>query len=64
MAKNKMRGMARAAAIFGATLASAFWGLTGPTQAGEVPDNRHYLVKPDHAPNRTSPGVRPVNGRS
>ncbi|MEV0446061.1 RICIN domain-containing protein [Streptomyces spectabilis] len=48
MAKYTLRRSVRAAAILGATLASAMWGFTSPARTAEVIDGVHYLIKSDH----------------
>ncbi|MFC5214891.1 RICIN domain-containing protein [Streptomyces coerulescens] len=49
MGNSMTRRMARATALLGATLASAFWGLTGPAHAAPVPDNAYFQVRPEHS---------------
>ncbi|MFF8846262.1 RICIN domain-containing protein [Streptomyces sp. NPDC015127] len=46
---DSTRRIMRAAAVFGATPASAFCGLTVPAHAEPVPDNAFYTIRPEHS---------------
>ncbi|MEV6332647.1 RICIN domain-containing protein [Streptomyces sp. NPDC051909] len=49
MASGIIRRTTRAAAVFGATLAAAFCGFTGPAHAVPVPDAAYFQVRPLHS---------------